>query len=216
MGYSVENEAMNTIKEDPEEENQEGDSEAKKRFEEMKERFMEENKLAHIGSKPKYTKDDANAMINKMKETNQILSAHKVDFTKPLETDDVQEQNIEFDVDCHSCGLLGKMRMCTCTIPYFKEIIIMAFTCDACGNRNCEVKVGGGIPEKGARYTVSVKERSGMDRDVFKSETAEIIIPEIGVTVVSGSLGGVYSTIEGLLEKVIFYFLNKIQIKIQF
>jgi zinc finger protein len=42
-----------------------------------------------------------------------------------------------------------------------------------------------------------------MDRDIFKSETAEIEIPEIGVVVVSGSLGGVYSTIEGLLDKML-------------
>lgn len=191
-----------------------GDSAAKQQFAKMKQQFMDENKLAHIGSKPKYSKDDAEQMINKMKDTNKLLSAHKVDFTKPLETNDVQEQNIEFDVDCHNCGLLGKVRMCTCTIPYFKEIIIMAFTCDACGARNCEVKVGGGISEKAAKYTVNVKEKSDMDRDVFKSETAEITIPEIGVTVVSGSLGGVYSTIEGLLDKVSDSLLSQLQFRL--
>lgn len=202
MGYSFENEAMYVEKKS--EDMTENDvSAAQEKFNEMKEKFIEENKLSHIGSKPKYSKEDTDQMINKMQNTNNLLSAHKVDFSKPLETDDVQEQSIEFDVPCHNCSLLGKVRMCTCTIPYFKEIIIMAFTCDSCGARSTEVKVGGGIPEKGAKYTVKVEKRDDMDRDVFKSETAEIQIPEIGVTVVSGSLGGVYSTIEGLLEKVI-------------
>lgn len=210
MGYSFNNEAMYVDK-NPEDqmENKEGNSAAKEKFLEMKENFMEETKYSKIGPKAKYSKEDADEMIQKMKETNKnLLSAHKVDFTKPLDTEEVQEQNIEFDVECHNCHLMGKVRMCTCTIPYFKEIIIMAFTCDSCGTRSTEVKVGGGIPDKAAKYTISVNERDDMDRDIFKSETAEIQIPEIGVTVVSGSLGGIFSTIEGLLAKVKKYFFK--------
>lgn len=78
----------------------------------------------------------------------------------------------------------------------------MAFTCDACGARSTDVKVGGGIPDKATKYEVRVEKPEDMNRDIFKSESAEIEIPEIGCTVVSGSLGGVYSTIEGLIEKV--------------
>ena len=123
MGYSYENEAM-YIEKKPTTEDNEGSS-IRAKFEEMKENFIKENKLSHIGSKPKYTKQDAEQMIEKMKQTNKILSAHKVDFSKPLDTEEVQEHNIEFDVECHNCHLMGKVRMCTCTIPYFKEIIII-------------------------------------------------------------------------------------------
>lgn len=42
-----------------------------------------------------------------------------------------------------------------------------------------------------------------MNRDIFKSESAEITIPELGLTIVSGSLGGVYSTVEGLFVKML-------------
>ena len=78
----------------------------------------------------------------------------------------------------------------------------MAFTCEKCRTRSTEVKVGGAISEKATKLTFKVENREHMDRDLFKSETAEIVIPELGVTVTSGSLGGVYSTVEGLIEKV--------------
>lgn len=141
-----------------------------------------------------------------MQETNKNikLSAHRMDFSKPIQPDNLGADDIiQFDVECHNCGKQGYMRMCTCSIPYFKEIIIMAFTCDHCLTRSTEVKVGGSMSEKATKYTITCNKREDMDRDIFKSETAEVIIPEIGVTVVSGSLGGVYSTIEGLLEKML-------------
>lgn len=37
-------------------------------------------------------------------------------------------------------------------------------------------------------------------RDVFKSDTAKLIIPEIELELGTGTLGGVYSNVEGLLE----------------
>lgn len=126
-----------------------------------------------------------------------------MDFTKPLEQNEVDDQILEFECDCHVCGNVGKNRMCTCTIPYFKEIIIMAFTCSYCGARSTDVKVGGGIPDKASKYTITVESDAEINRDLFKSESAAIMIPEIGVEVVSGSLGGVYSTVEGLLEKML-------------
>lgn len=92
--------------------------------------------------------------------------------------------------------------MCTCTIPYFKEIIVIAFTCEYCLHRETEVKTGGGISDKGKIYTIKVQKPEDLNRDLFKSESAQITIPELGCEVVSGSLGGVLSTVEGILEKV--------------
>lgn len=81
----------------------------------------------------------------------------------------------------------------------------MAFSCDYCLHREAEVKTGGGISELAKKYTIKVDKPDDLNRDLFKSETAEIEIPEIGCTVVSGSMGGVLSTVEGLLEKVVPY-----------
>lgn len=126
-----------------------------------------------------------------------------MDFTKPLDQTEVESGTMEFEVPCHVCGRNGVNRMCTCTIPYFKEIIIMAFTCNACGARSTDVKVGGGFSEKAKKYTLQVETVDDINRDLFKSETAAIFIPEVGLEVVSGSLGGIYSTVEGLIEKML-------------
>ena len=106
------------------------------------------------------------------------------------------------DTECQNCHMMGKTKMCNCTIPYFKEIIVIAFTCEYCLHRETEVKTGGGMSEKGKLYTIKVSNPEDLNRDLFKSETAGIEIPELGVEVVSGSLGGVLSTVEGILEKV--------------
>ncbi|CAL5322935.1 unnamed protein product [Camellia sinensis] len=53
-------------------------------------------------------------------------------------------------------------------IPYFREVIIMASSCDACGYRNSELKPGGRIPEKGKKIIVLVKNINDLSRDVIK------------------------------------------------
>ena len=63
--------------------------------------------------------------------------------------------------------------MCMSSIPFFKEIIIMAFCCDFCGYRNSEIKEGGGIGEKAKRITLRVENSEDLNRDVFKSDSAK-------------------------------------------
>eukprot|EP01029_Cantina_marsupialis_P027597 TRINITY_DN773074_c0_g1_i1.p1 TRINITY_DN773074_c0_g1~~TRINITY_DN773074_c0_g1_i1.p1 ORF type:complete len:535 (+),score=210.96 TRINITY_DN773074_c0_g1_i1:91-1695(+) len=113
-----------------------------------------------------------------------------------------KEVNI-FACNCHSCGRSGETRMCITDIPYFKEVILMAFCCDYCGFRECEVKSGGGIPPMGRTITLDVTpETAAVDlkRDVLKSDTAGLEIPELDMDLVCGSLGGMYTTVEGLLN----------------
>lgn len=93
--------------------------------------------------------------------------------------------------------------MCFSSIPFFKEIIIMAFICDFCGYRNSEIKEGGGIAGTAQRITVDVSDPALLNRDVFKSDTASFSIPEIGFDMGAGTLGSVYTTIEGLLAKLV-------------
>ena len=79
----------------------------------------------------------------------------------------------------------------------------MAFVCDHCGYRNSEIKEGGGIGEKAKKITFKVTEVSDLNRDVFKSGTAKIVIPEIGLDMEGGTLGSLYTTVEGLIAKLI-------------
>jgi len=57
----------------------------------------------------------------------------------------------------------------------------MATVCDNCGNKTSEVKSGGGISEKGRRIVLTIGEEHTFDmaRDVLKSETCALEIPEL-------------------------------------
>lgn len=41
-----------------------------------------------------------------------------------------------------------------------------------------------------------------LDRDILKADSAYVEIPEIHLEMAAGSLGGVYTTVEGLLDKI--------------
>lgn len=53
-------------------------------------------------------------------------------------------------------------------IPHFKEVIIMATTCDVCGNKTNEVKSGAGIEPKGVRIKIEIRNKEDLSRDVLK------------------------------------------------
>ena len=78
----------------------------------------------------------------------------------------------------------------------------MAFSCEHCGFKNNEIKQGGGISEKAMRLTFNVENKSDLNRDLFKSETCVVKIPEIDLELGEGTLGSQYTTVEGLLKKI--------------
>jgi zinc finger protein len=102
-----------------------------------------------------------------------------------------------------NCQQEGAVQMCFSSIPFFKEIIMMAFVCDHCGYRNSEIKEGGGVGDKAKKITFKVEKEADLNRDVFKSGTAKLVIPEVGLDMEAGSLGSVYTTVEGLVVKLI-------------
>ena len=53
-------------------------------------------------------------------------------------------------------------------IPHFKEVIVMALTCDTCGYRSNEVKSGAGVSAKGTRITLHLTDPSDLSRDILK------------------------------------------------
>jgi len=92
--------------------------------------------------------------------------------------------------------------MCCATIPFFKEIIIMAYSCEVCGHKSTEIKQGGGISEKATKITFSCRNATDMNRDIFKSDTCFVSIPELDIELQPGTLGSVYTTVEGLMTKM--------------
>jgi zinc finger protein len=64
------------------------------------------------------------------------------------------------------------------------------------------VKPGGSISAKARRVSLRVKGREDLKRDVMKSDTAGCSIPEIELELTPGTLGGKYTSLEGLLNDI--------------
>ncbi|KAG5439642.1 hypothetical protein PCK2_000776 [Pneumocystis canis] len=104
----------------------------------------------------------------------------------------------KFPSTCPSCTKSCDTNMKLINIPYFKEVIIMCTVCDHCGYKTNEVKTGGEIPEKGKKITLKVENIDDLFRDLLKSETCSITIPELNLNLYPGTLGGRFTTLEGL------------------
>ena len=79
----------------------------------------------------------------------------------------------------------------------------MAYSCDQCGFKSTEIKQGGGISEKATKITFDFRDEQDLRRDVFKSDSCTVEIPELDMRLESGTLGSMYTTIEGLLAQTI-------------
>jgi len=87
-------------------------------------------------------------------------------------------------------------------IPHFKQVVLMSTVCDDCGYRSNDVKTGGEIPELGEKITLTVEDSTDLARDILKSETCGLECPELKLQVNPGTLGGRFTTVEGLLTQV--------------
>lgn len=120
------------------------------------------------------------------------------------ETQDIniKDEVLSFPSNCSNCNAAAETRMKVVAIPHFKEVVIMATTCDSCGNKTNEVKSGSGIEPKGSRITLRITDPVDLNRDILKSETCEVKIPSLDFVTQAGTLGGRFTTLEGLLTNI--------------
>jgi len=78
----------------------------------------------------------------------------------------------------------------------------MSTNCEACGYKHNEIKSVGAISDKGKRITLKVQDAEDLTRDILKSETCGLSIPEIDLTLEPGTLGGRFTTLEGILQQI--------------
>lgn len=109
---------------------------------------------------------------------------------------------MSFPANCPSCNAPCSTNMHVMEIPHFKEVVIMATNCDQCGYKSNEVKAGGAVSEKGKRIILKITDVEDLSRDILKSETCGLRIPEIDLELTHGTLGGRFTTVEGLLRQV--------------
>jgi zinc finger protein len=71
---------------------------------------------------------------------------------------DINPENPVSEIEslCMNCHENGITRILLTKIPFFKEIILMAFSCPECGYKNSEVQPGQCLANQGIRIEVSV------------------------------------------------------------
>ena len=132
---------------------------------------------------------------------NASKGSHAIDKDVNLHSMGRQEV-LKFPTQCPNCRKNAETDMCMCDIPHFKEIIIMSLLCEHCGYRSSEIKGGGAIPKYGNKITLTIRGPDDMGREILKSDTAGIAIPELELELEEGGLDGMYTSIEGLLKKL--------------
>jgi zinc finger protein len=149
-----------------------------------------------------FTADDNDASPDTLADEVLHFGTNCPSCNAPCETNMKLTSKTELDQDCNQCVFIPISVYLSTGIPYFKEVIIMATNCDACGHRTNEVKSGSGINEKGVKITLRITDLIDLSRDVLKSETCSMSIPELDFEVGAGTLGGKFTTLEGLLVAV--------------
>ncbi|OLL27073.1 Zinc finger protein zpr1 [Neolecta irregularis DAH-3] len=120
-----------------------------------------------------------------------------------LTTDEIMPEEVHtFNAKCPSCEHHCDTRMKMVDIPHFKEVVLMSTTCDSCGYRSNEVKTGGAIPDKARKIILKVEDAEDLNRDILKAGFRLVEIPELGLDLHPGTLGGRFTTLEGLLKQV--------------
>ncbi|KAK9159614.1 hypothetical protein Syun_005955 [Stephania yunnanensis] len=104
---------------------------------------------------------------------------------------------------CMRCGENGITRLLLTRIPHFREIVLMAFECPHCNERNNEVQFAGELQPRGCCCTlkVPVGDQEMLNRQVVKSESASIKIPELDFEIPPEAQRGTLSTVEGILVR---------------
>ncbi|XP_041098397.1 zinc finger protein ZPR1 [Polyodon spathula] len=129
---------------------------------------------------------------------------------KPGSTiEDMRNEVLQFNTNCPECNAPASTNMKLVQIPHFKEVIIMATNCDSCGHRTNEVKSGGATEKQGTKITLHITDPSDMTRDLLKSETCSILIPELEFELGMAAVGGKFTTLEGLLKDIKHLIVSK-------
>lgn len=136
-------------------------------------------------------------------EQNATLGLTNTDKTGLGENDDIiPDQVYQFPASCPGCMHPCTTNMKMVEIPHFRQVVIMNTACDDCGYKSNDVKTGGEIPEKGKKVTLHVSKLEDLARDILKGESCELECPELSLSVNPGTLGGRFTTVEGLLTQV--------------
>ena len=99
---------------------------------------------------------------------------------------------------CPNCESNGETRMMLTNIPFFKDLLVVSFSCPHCNYRNNEIQNAGVLAELGHKITLTVDKKEDLDRDIVRSEFATTFVPELNLEIPFNKKGHM-STLEGYL-----------------
>jgi zinc finger protein len=106
----------------------------------------------------------------------------------------------EIESLCMNCQEKGTTRLLMTKIPFFKEVIVMSFSCPHCGYKNTGIEDATELAPQGIHFVLTVKTSKDMDRRIIKSNYASLSIPCCGLEIPSMTQKGKLSTIEGFIS----------------
>ncbi|XP_028552055.1 zinc finger protein ZPR1 isoform X2 [Dendrobium catenatum] len=109
----------------------------------------------------------------------------------------------EIESLCMRCEQNGITRILLTRIPHFRELVLMAFECPHCYESNNEVQFAGQLQPRGCYYQLKVPsgDQQMLNRQVVKSDSATIKIPELDFEIPPEAQRGTLSTVEGILKR---------------
>jgi len=105
----------------------------------------------------------------------------------------------EIESLCMNCQEKGTTRLLLTKIPFFKDVILMSFSCPHCGYKNTEIEQNEDLPSQGIHFELNVQTEKDMNRRVIKSNYATIKIPICGLEIPPNTQKGKLSTVEGFI-----------------
>ncbi|XP_058130046.1 zinc finger protein ZPR1 isoform X1 [Anopheles ziemanni] len=133
----------------------------------------------------------------------ETIGEHNTVFPK-LNVEEEPELGVtEIESMCMNCQENGMTRLLLTEIPFYKQVVIMSFSCEHCGYENNEIQPGGEIAPKGITICTKVTTARDLNRRVVKSDFSSIRIEELDFEIPAQSQKGEVTTIEGIIDRVI-------------
>lgn len=113
-----------------------------------------------------------------------------------------EQQKVVEEIEslCMNCHEDGMTKLLLTKIPFFREIVIMSFSCDHCGFQNNEIQAAGEIQPKGAKYALRIEKDEDLQRQVVKSDICIFRVEDLDLEIPAGK--GQFTNVEGILSQV--------------
>lgn len=97
------------------------------------------------------------------------------------------------------CLKQGETKILLINVPFFKDLVVMAFKCDSCGYKNNEIQSSTKLQDKGIKFTIKITKKEDLERMIVAGMKSLVYIPELDFEVPDISKG-VISTVSGMIR----------------